>query len=340
MPQILYNGPVLILVLVIMDVLIQTILLEMIIIRLNLIFIIISAIDIDYKDILKRELNIQTTMTAIIILSTVIGLIYNYSIIRGAMVRSSIGFTYPTNLTQVVLFMTVLLFYIKKEKTTYSEIAFLEALNCFTYYVTNTRTEFFLSQVIIILMLMFKAFDRFKVSEYKPVVKKIYSFIFMMSYPIMPLYSFIIVLRYKMGGIYERINSFLSNRLSQTYYNVLVHGIKPFGTSIDFVGLGIRETFEGQKVGGTYVDNEYLQMMFKEGYLVAILFVAILVILLIMLYRMKKYDEIIVCSIYLVFGIINPRIITLMYCPILFVIIPTVIEYNKVFTRRKIDEKI
>lgn len=307
---------------------------------INLIFILVSAIDIDLEYILKRELNIQMTMTALIIVSTVIGLIYNYHIVRGDMDRASVGFTYPTNLTQVVLFIMLLLFYIKKEKTSYSEIIFLECLNCFTYYVTNTRTEFFLSQIIVILMLMFKAFDIFKVSEYKVVIKRIYSFIFTLFYPIMPLYSFIMVLRYRMGGIYERINSFLSNRLSQTYFNVLAHGIKPFGIDITFQGLGIRETFEGQQVGHTYVDNEYLQMMFKEGYIVAILFVLILVLMLVMLYRLKKYDLIIICSIYLVFGIINPRIITLMYCPILFVIIPTVIEYNKVFTRRKIDEKI
>lgn len=307
---------------------------------INLLFILFSAVDIDKNKILKRELDVQVTMSTIIILSCVIGLIYNYSMVRGDMVRSSIGFTYPTNLTQVVLFMMVLLFYIKKENTTYYEIAFIESLNCFTYLVTNTRTEFFLSQIIVIIMLMFKAFDKFKVGEYKKVIKKIYSFIFMLIYPLMPLYSLIVVLRYRMGGIYERINSFLSNRLSQTYYNILAHGIKPFGVKINFEGLGIRETFEGQKVGHTYVDNEYLQMMFKEGYVVAILFVVILVIMLIMLYKLKKYDEILISSIFLAFGIINPRIITLMYCPILFLIIPTVIEYNNVFNRRKLDEKI
>lgn len=35
------------------------------------------------------------------------------------------------------------------------------------------------------------------------------------------------------------------------------------------------------------------------------------------------------CSLYLLFGLLNPRIVNILYCPILFMIIPEVIEYCK-----------
>ena len=70
-------------------------------------------------------------------------------------------------------------------------------------------------------------------------------------------------------------------------------------------------------------------MVFKEGYIFAICFIILINVLLIILYKRKKYKDVMLCSLYLLFGLLNPRIVNILYCPILFMIIPEVIEYCK-----------
>ncbi len=307
---------------------------------LSLSFILLSALNINYKDIVKREMQLQIILGSLTILFSSIGLLRNYSLSKGKVLRHSMGFTFPTNLTQIVLFGGLLYIYVNKDKITYVELFIIQILNALAYYITKTRADFFLLELIIIFTIMFKVFNHFNLQEYKEKIKKIYSFIITSFFPTLPVYLLLAVAKYTGGGILFKINAILSNRFSQSYYNLLVYGIHPFGSKVEFHGFGIREFLNESWVGGAYVDSEYLQMVFKEGYIAAFLFVLILTVFLIMLYRLKKYDDILMCSVYLLFGLVNPRIITLMYCPILFMVIPTVIEYNKVFTRRRLDEKI
>ena len=116
------------------------------------------------------------------------------------------------------------------------------------------------------------------------------------------------------------------------------HGITPFGSKIEFLGLGLKEKEKYGKFTSNFVDNEYIQLMLSEGLVFIICFILILSILLLMLYKRGKHKEVILCSIYLLFGLINPRIVNLLYCPILFMIIPTFVEYKEI--KQKSDEKI
>ena len=135
---------------------------------------------------------------------------------------------------------------------------------------------------------------------------------------------------YPLGGIWNKFNVILSNRLQQTYDNIIIYGIKPFGEKINFLGLGLKDKIQYGNYKSNFVDNEYIKMMFTEGWIFAICFIAILSLLLIMLYKTKKYKEVMLCSIYLMFSLINPRIVNILYCPILFMIIPTVLEFKSV----------
>ena len=99
---------------------------------------------------------------------------------------------------------------------------------------------------------------------------------------------------------------------------------------IELIGLGLKEKLRYGNYASNYIDNEYIQMMFKEGIVCAVCFIILINILLIVLYKKNKYKEIMLCSIYLLFGLLNPRIINLLYCPILFMFIPEILNYEKI----------
>lgn len=294
-----------------------------------LVFVLLAFYDTDYKKIIKATMSLQIVLTSILVLLCLLGLTQNYVVGRGAISRYSFGFVYTTNLAQMVLFSSILYMYINGTKTKTHELFAIQLLNVFTYFITNSRSEFILLEIIIVAMLMYKVMAKLEIYEFIVKIKSTGASLFTKTFIIFPIISFLIVMLYPQGGIWKDVNKALSSRLSQTYDDVVQYGIEPFGENIEFLGLGIRQKMEYGTYKSNYVDNEYIQLMFSHGYVFIISFIVLLNILLYMLYKRKRYNEVLLCSIYLLFGLINPRIVNILYSPILFLIIPTIVEYKK-----------
>lgn len=294
-----------------------------------LVFVLLAFYDTDYKKIIKTTMSLQVVLTSILVLLCISGLTQNYVVSRGTISRYSFGFVYTTNLAQMVLFSSILYMYINGTKTKIRELFVIQLVNVFTYFITNSRSEFILLETIITVMLLYKVLTQIDKHGFIKEIKSTYASLFTKTFIIFPILSFFIVMQYPKGGIWKDVNKALSGRLRQTYDDVVQYGIEPFGEDIEFLGLGIRQKIEYGTYKSNYVDNEYIQLMFSHGYVFIISFIVLLNILLYMLYKKKRYNEVLLCSIYLLFGLINPRIVNILYCPILFLIIPTILEYKK-----------
>ena len=302
-----------------------------------LIFVLITCYKTDYNKIIKTTMNLQIMLTSILVLFSIMGVTQNYVIKRsGQGARNSLGFLYPTNLSQMIVFSSILYLYERKGNVNIKKLFFIQLLNSFTYFITDSRTEFIMLETIIIIMLIYKIFIKMQKTQILEKVKKIYSYIFLRIFVFLPIVSLIVVMCYSLGGVWNKLNNMLSNRLKQTYDNIIEYNLHPFGEDVDFIGLGLREKIEYGKYESNFVDNEYIHMMFNEGYVFAIGFILIINLLLIMLYERQRYKEIILCSIYLAFGVLNPRIVNILYCPILFMIIPIISEYKNNYIKNKI----
>ena len=296
---------------------------------LFLIFVLLSSYKTDYKMIIKATMNLQIILTSILVLLSMLGITQNYIVPRGNISRYSFGFLYTTNLAQMIVFSSILYLYSNGSNTKYRDLFVIQIMNVFTYFITDSRTEFIMLEFIILIMLIWKFMKKINKDEILKNMQRIYSNIFAKTFIIYPILSLVIVMCYPNGGIWNNINSALSNRLKQTYDNIATYSIPPFGNNVEFLGLGLKEKIKYGSYKSNYIDNEYIQMMFKEGFVFTICFILLLNILLVMLYQKKKYKEIMLCSIYLLFGLINPRIVNIMYCPILFMFIPEFLSYKK-----------
>lgn len=293
-----------------------------------LVFVLLAFYDTDYKKIIKTTMSLQVILTSILVLLCIFGVTQNYIVSRGEISRYSMGFVYTTNLAQMVLFSAIMYMYINGTKTKIQELFVIQLVNVFTYFITNSRAEFILLEIVIVMMMLFKFLVKLGENTFFEKIKSSYSKLFTTTFAIFPILSLLIVLLYPQGGIWNDVNKVLSSRLSQTYEDIVEYGVDPFGQDIEFLGLGIRQKMEYGTYKSNYVDNEYLQLMFLHGYVFIISFIVLLNILLYMLYRQKRYNEVLLCSIYLLFGLINPRIVNVLYSPILFMIIPTILEYK------------
>lgn len=296
-----------------------------------LILILLSSYRTDYKKIIKVTMNLQIILTGILVLLSILGVTQNYIVTRGATIsRYSLGFLYTTNLAQMIAFSSILYLYSAGSDTSYRELFIMQIMNVFAYFITDSRTEFIMLEMIILIMIIWKVLKNINKDGILKKIKKIYSSIFLKTFILYPIFSFIIVMCYPNGGIWNNVNTALSDRLKQTYNNIETYGVQPFGVDIELIGLGLKEKLRYGNYASNYIDNEYIQMMFKEGIVCAVCFIILINILLIVLYKKNKYKEIMLCSIYLLFGLLNPRIINLLYCPILFMFIPEILNYEKI----------
>lgn len=293
-----------------------------------LVILLLAGYKTDYKKIIKYTMLTQIILTTIITTISTLGITQNYSVGRGTeKLRYCLGFGYPTSLSQVVLFASLLYLYTKKFKVDFILIGIIQVINNCIFFITDSRAEFIFLEFIILISIL----HRFNIiSKTKKYCKKILDF-FSYTFCLYPIMSFFVVMAYPVGGIFSKINFILSNRLRQQYFMISGNGLRLFGENIKLIGGGIWEAneYKGLTVISNYIDNEYIQIMVKEGILIAIIFIILLNILLVILYKKKKYYDIFLCSIYLMFGIINPRIVDLIYCPILFIMIPTFLQYFK-----------
>ena len=295
-----------------------------------LILVLLSAYKMDYKKIIKATMILQIILTSILVLLSILGITQNYIVPRGNVFRYSFGFLYTTNLAQMIAFSSILYLYINGSNIKYRELFIIQIMNVFTYFITDSRTEFIMLEFIVLIMFIWKFIQNTNKGNIVKKLQKLYSSIFTKTFILYPILSFIIVMCYPNGGIWNNVNSALSNRLKQTYDNIATYGVQPFGDNVELLGLGLKEKIKYGNYKSNYIDNEYIQIMFREGSVFTVCFILLINILLIVLYKKGKYKEIMLCSIYLLFGLLNPRIVNILYCPILFMFIPEILNYKKI----------
>lgn len=288
--------------------------------------VLIASYNVDYDKIIKNMMKLQIILTTFIVALSIMGITQNYIVYRGIECRYSLGFGYTTSLAQLVLFSILLAIYKKEFKLNIIEIFYIQLINLFTYFITDSRAEFIFLEFIIIISFIYNIGVLNKIKRIKKYVSKTFVYTFW-TYPVL---SFFIIYVYPVGGIFEKINRILSNRLLQSHNILKQYGVKLFGNNIEFIGNGIADKLKyGSNVASNYVDNEYLQLLFLYGMLFICIFVILVTIMLINLERKGKYKEIFVCFIYLTFGLLNPRIINLIYSPIPFILMHEIIKCLK-----------
>lgn len=290
---------------------------------LFLALVLISSYSTNCDNIIKNMMRMQMLLTIVIVMLSVFGATQNYIVFRGAKNRYSLGFSYTTNLAQLIMFSTILFMYIRKFRIDFIHIAYIQLLNLFVYFITDSRSEFIFLELVIILSALYNLGWLNKFSKIKKSISYVFSYIF----PFFPIISFAIVCMYPIGGIFIKINKLLSNRLLQTFEVLKQYGISLFGKSIEFVGNGIAEKIKyGPNIKSNFVDNEYMQLLFTHGLIFIIVFVILLSIMLINLNKKCEYKKLFICFIYLTFGLLNPRILNLVYSPMLFILMYEIIS--------------
>lgn len=295
-----------------------------------LLFTLIYASCFDFEDVLNTIFSAQFISLILITTLSSFGLMHDYVNMRAdGTMRHSLGFGYPTYLSQFLLFMILYYSYKKNFKISPEKLGLYQLLIVFSYFLTDSRTEMLISECILIGIFMNSVgiLDKFKnVVEF---FKKAYATCF----PLFPIVSYILVMLY--GFIFntmnvnsiifkiaQKFNHIFSNRLYQTFYDFKRYGLSLFGSNIDLVGYFLTKENEGTIIRSNFIDNEYMRILFENGWIFFIAFFAIISIVIWHLYKTKKDGLLFISFVITTSSLINPRLFTITVSVISFMIIP------------------
>lgn len=299
-----------------------------------LLFTLIYASCFDFEDVLNTIFSAQFISLILITTLSSFGLMHDYVNMRAdGTMRHSLGFGYPTYLSQFLLFMILYYSYKKNFKISPEKLGLYQLLIVFSYFLTDSRTEMLISECILIGIFMNSVgiLDKFKnVVEF---FKKAYATCF----PLFPIGSYILVMLY--GFIFntmnvnsiifkiaQKFNHIFSNRLYQTFYDFKRYGLSLFGSNIDLVGYFLTKENEGTIIRSNFIDNEYMRILFENGWIFFIAFFAIISIVIWHLYKTKKDGLLFISFVITTSSLINPRLFTITVSVISFMIIPVLNE--------------
>ena len=295
-----------------------------------LLFTLIYASCFEFDDVVNTLFSTQFISLILIVTLSSLGLMHDYinNRVDGTM-RHSLGFGYPTYLSQFVMFLILYYSYKKDFKISPEKLGLYQLLIVFVYFLTDSRTELLVSECILICIFMKSTgiLGRFKN------IVEFFKKAFTVCIPLYPIRNFVNEMLYglifntmNVNGIVfkiaQKLNNIFSNRLYQTFYDFKRYGFSLFGSNIDLVGYSLTKGNEDAIIRSNFIDNEYMRILFENGWIFFIAFFTIAAIVIRYLYKNKKDGLLFISFVITTFSLLNPRIISITLSIFCFMIIP------------------
>lgn len=264
---------------------------------------IICARDIDYEKVVRLTIVISSIMLAIVVFSSLFGIIENHFDSYVARPRHWLGFSYASLGPTLLFNISALVVYIRKEKLGKIELFILIPVNIALFILTDSRLPFYLT-----LMVLAFAY----ISEYRTIPAE----------KMKPLWLFMVVSPLIFGGIclwmgyhydaniakWQSWDAMLSGRLHLEYISLTTRGVKwwprPFPMST--AGGAGSLTF-------TYIDSLYIFVLQEYGIIFSILFMALVIYGFWKMYKRGEYYLLFVSTAYAVNAMIDRLILGINY---------------------------
>ena len=236
----------------------------------------VLLVNADRKVILKTYIGVAGTIVLAVFLLSLLKVVPNLQYSRGAVIRNSFGFIYPTDFASHCFYLYVAISYLLKDR--YIGLRSLSGvlLALFIMKFCDARMNA-ISLLVAVLLFLFFYFTKEK-------KLKLYH---LLPYSIILFSTGMIYLTYHFSWsspLYVQINQFITGRLALGKNAFNLYPLNWFGTrGVQFIGSGGSTE---SVLNYNYVDSSYVQMLFTYGIVPVALLVGIYVI--VSKYEFKK----------------------------------------------------
>ncbi|HEL1586831.1 TPA: polymerase [Streptococcus suis] len=248
--------------------------------------------DFDFNKLVKVVLPVIITVFVFIIVCSKLGIVQDYVEISMFRIRHYLGFRYSLFSSTIMLNIVALYLYSKQELISYKSIIILSISVLWIYNQTGSRLTTLSSLLLILLILLIKVFPNF--------LKKVqYSLMVLIpSYFIGAILSYIVADNFmSAGNAILMLNNFLGGRIYLASKSLYIYGFSWLGKNIQWVGNGLNAEGQRSSMSYLYVDNMYIQILQKFGFLYLIIFLTLFTVALYKLYRQKQFFLFLILSV-------------------------------------------
>lgn len=241
--------------------------------------------DFPFKKSARFALFVVTAFLIFVIVTSQLGLVKDFVEITSERTRHYLGFRYSLFPSTLMLEIIALNIYLKGKEIGWLRLGILFGSAFWIYRMTDSRLAFISSMILLVVAVLMKMIPNF--------LGKVRAGLFVMipSYFYAALFSYFTVSQYDtLGSTVLALDKFLGRRIYLANKSLDLFGFRWVGQRINWIGNGLNA--EGQRSSSTfylYVDNLYIQVLQRYGWVFLFLLCLLLTMLLIFLYRRKQY---------------------------------------------------
>lgn len=263
---------------------------------------------IPFPKVANFALRISCITVAFIVLSGYLGVIDDVVAYKSGRIREYLGFRYALYPAGILMNMTALYVYVRKERITIPGAILWGFLNWFVYLKTDSRISFALAEILLVAALLMRFLPK--------LFRKLHGLwtVAVASFGICGIGSLIMTFVYNSSIPWmRRLNNMLEGRLNLGRKSLSQNGITLFGKRILWIGNGL--DVSGNVVEGTYnyVDCMYVKILQMYGIVFSVLLMVLVCWAMFRLWRRREYHILMICAAVAVHCVLDDLSFTLHY---------------------------
>ncbi len=239
---------------------------------------------IPFPKIADFTLRVSFATVVFIVMSGYLGIIDDVVVHKSGRIREYLGFRYALYPSGILLNMTALYVYVRKNQITVTGALFWGVLNWYVFYMTDSRISFLLAEALLAAGLLMK---------WKPDwVEKLHKLwgVVAASFAACAALSLTMITVYNSRIHWmRRLNSSLEGRLNLGRRSLSKYGIKLFGQKIEWIGNGLDVDGNLMEQTYDYVDCLYLKILQRYGIVFTIALLVLITWAMFRLWKRKEY---------------------------------------------------
>ena len=231
----------------------------------------LGCVGTDYRTLLKVQVCVVGAVVFAAALCCMVGAIENRVYWGHGTIRSSFGYTYPTNMAAYYVFI-IIAAWIAWDEVWDPVFLLLGFLSLFISGVIADSKTSFLCSLLFVAAVFWCWLIRNKTSTWIIWIQNVLGFLCRIAFPLCGAIAILLTVAFHQGLPYmEKLNEWTSNRLAQQTDAFYQYGVHLFGRAFEMHGL----TSVFPVLNYNYVDCSYLQLLLRCGALAFLLYLVL-----------------------------------------------------------------
>lgn len=246
---------------------------------------------IPFPKIARATLKYSIITVAVIVISSLLGIIDSVVAYKAGRIRAYLGFRYALYLPALLLNMTLLWIYLKKYTITLTGALLWGAANWWVYVMTDSRISFVMAEGLLVVALLMKWLPGL-VRKLRPAFAALIP-----SFLLFGGFSLLMTLIFDRSVKWMReLNSALEGRLNLGQKSLEKYGVSLFGEAIEWVGNGLDSAGNSVEATYDYVDCLYVKILQQDGIVFTLALAVFLTWSMYLLWKRREYHILIISA--------------------------------------------